>query len=58
MVLKDLDYVKLNELKSFFNMNNVDTQRIMRNIELDVSFLQSQKFMDYSLLMAVKRVGH
>lgn len=38
-VLKDLDYLRLNELKSFFNMENIDTQRILKQIELDVTFL-------------------
>lgn len=38
-VLKDLDYVRLNELKSFFNMENIDSQQILKQIELDVTFL-------------------
>jgi hypothetical protein len=40
-VLKDLDYLRLNELKSFFNMNNADTQRIVKQIEIDVALLKS-----------------
>ena len=30
---------------------------MLNQIELDVTFLMKQRFMDYSLLMAVKRVG-
>lgn len=56
-VLKDLDYVRLNEIKSFFNMDNIDCTRQLAAIEKDVKFLMQQRFMDYSLLMAIKKVG-
>lgn len=56
--MKDLDYVRLNELKSFFNMTNGDSDRILRQIEIDVNFLMTQRFMDYSLLMAIKKVAN
>lgn len=30
--LKDLDYVRLNENKSFFNMRSIDTKSLLKNI--------------------------
>ena len=54
--LKDLDYVRLNENKHFFNMRTIDTKRLLNLIQIDVNFLKRQRFMDYSLLFSVRRV--
>ena len=54
--LKDLDYVRLNENKSFFNMRSIDSKKLLNSIQVDVNFLKRQRFMDYSLLFAVRRV--
>ena len=56
-VLKDLDFLRLKELKKFINFHNDDWSTIISNISRDVSYLQSQRFMDYSLLMAIRKIG-
>ena len=56
-VLKDLDFIRLNEMKNFFNMDNKTLQLIHHQISLDVQYLQSQRFMDYSLLFSVRKVN-
>ena len=38
--MKDLDYVRLNEDKSFFNMRSIDTKKLLNNIQIDVNFLK------------------
>ena len=55
-VLKDLDYVRMEKIKQFYNMSAQDNTRINRELQKDVKFLMGQKFMDYSLLLAVKKV--
>jgi len=56
-VLKDFDFLRLKELKKFINFHNDDWSTIISNISQDVAYLQSQRFMDYSLLMAIRKVG-
>jgi len=56
-VLKDLDFLRLKELKKFINFHNDDWSTIISNISHDVAYLQSQRFMDYSLLMAIRKVS-
>jgi hypothetical protein len=38
--LKDLDYVRLNENKNFFNMMSLDTKALLKNIQIDVNWLK------------------
>lgn len=54
-VLKDLDYIRLKEVKRFFKMSENDIEEIVQNICQDVEFLRSCRFMDYSLLLAVRK---
>ena len=55
-MLKDLDYVRLKEQKRFFNMEKALEVRILKHLQADVGYLQSQGFMDYSLLLSVRKV--
>jgi hypothetical protein len=56
-VLKDLDFIRLNEMNNFFNMGSKTLLLIHQQISLDVQYLQSQRFMDYSLLFSVRKVN-
>jgi len=49
-VLKDLDYIRLKEVKRFFKMNEYDIEEIITSLSNDVEFLRSCRFMDYSIL--------
>jgi len=55
-VLKDLDYIKLKELKNFFLLEKHQSDPILSQLQKDSNFLMSEKFMDYSLLMGIRRV--
>lgn len=55
-VLKDLDFLRLKEIKKFINFSNDDWNKIVSNISRDIQFLRSQRFMDYSLLMAIRKI--
>lgn len=55
-VLKDFDYVRLEEIKQFYNLSSSDNAKINGQLQKDVRFLMSQRFMDYSLLLAIKKV--
>ena len=55
-ILKDLDYIRLKEAKRFFKMDYESTKAILKDMQNDVDFLTSSRFMDYSLLFAVRRV--
>ena len=56
LVLKDLDFIRLRDPLSFFVMQESEVFNIMQVLENDVNFLMQHKFMDYSLLLAVKKV--
>jgi hypothetical protein len=56
-VLKDLDFIRLNEMNNFFNMGSKTLLLIHQQISIDVQYLQSQRFMDYSLLFSVRKVN-
>ena len=55
-ILKDLDYIRLKEAKRFFKLDYGSTKAILKDMSNDVDFLTSSRFMDYSLLLAVRRV--
>ena len=55
-VLKDLDYIRLKEIFRFLKLSPSNISYIMRNLTVDVNFLRSQRFMDYSLLFAIRKV--
>jgi len=55
-VLKDLDYVRLKELKNFFNLDEDMSEPILSQLCKDSSFLMSQQFMDYSLLLGIRKI--
>jgi len=55
-VLKDLDYCRLLELKKFLKLEQGTIHRIHKNLTMDVDFLRSSRFMDYSLLLCIRRV--
>lgn len=40
-VLKDLDYIRLKEIKKFMKLSKTNTDAIKRAIEIDVDFLKS-----------------
>jgi hypothetical protein len=42
-------------LKKFINLDNKDWSLILETIKKDVDYLKDQKFMDYSLLMAIRK---
>ena len=56
LVLKDLDFIRLRDPLNFFDMQESEVFNIMHVLENDVNFLMQHKFMDYSLLLAVKKV--
>lgn len=56
-VLKDLDFLRLKEVKKFINFHNEDWDKIITNITRDIHFLQNQRFMDYSLLMSIRKIN-
>lgn len=55
-ILKDLDYIRLKEAKRFFKLEYSNIKEILGNLQSDVDFLTASRFMDYSLLFAVRRV--
>jgi hypothetical protein len=55
-VLKDLDYVRLKADKGFMNMEKGLISKILKHLQTDVRYLQGQGFMDYSLLLSVRKV--
>ena len=55
--MKDLDFLRLKEVKKFINFHNDDWSTIITNLTRDIDYLQSQRFMDYSLLMAIRRIS-
>ena len=56
-VLKDLDYIRMKEMFKFLKLSQSDAARIMKQLTIDVNFLVEQRFMDYSLLMAIKKIN-
>ena len=56
-VLKDLDFLRLKKLKKFINLNNQDWLKINEFIKSDVAYLKQERFMDYSILMAIRKVS-
>lgn len=48
--------MRLKELVRFMDLRSEVANKIVKNIEIDVKFLQQCRFMDYSLLLAIKRV--
>jgi hypothetical protein len=56
-VLKDLDYIRLKEVKRFFKMNEYDIEEIITSLSNDVEFLRSCRFMDYSILLAIRKTN-
>lgn len=54
-VLKDLDFLRLKNLKKFINLNNDDWTQINEYIKSDVGYLRKERFMDYSILMAIRK---
>ena len=55
-VLKDLDFIRLKQLKNFMKLEPARIHQILNSIQLDLNFLKSARFMDYSLLLAVSKV--
>jgi len=55
-VLKDLDFLRLKNLKKFINLNNQDWLKINEFIKSDVEYLKQERFMDYSILMAIRKI--
>jgi len=47
--------MRLKELTHFMDLKPETTKRIMQNLETDVKFLQDCRFMDYSLLLAIRK---
>lgn len=56
-VLKDLDYIRLKEAKRFFKLDYASVREILGALQKDVDWLVSSRFMDYSLLFAVRKVN-
>lgn len=56
-VLKDLDFLRLRDPLNFFDMRESDIKNIKQVLQRDVDFLMQKQFMDYSLLLAVKKVN-
>lgn len=56
-VLKDLDFLRLKNLRKFINLNNEDWLKINEFIKSDVGYLEQERFMDYSILMAIRKVS-
>lgn len=55
-MLKDLDFIRLRDPLNFFDMRESDMNNIIHILKRDVEFLMQERFMDYSLLLAVKKV--
>lgn len=55
-VLKDLDFLRLKEVKKFISFNNDDWKQITKIISDDVKFMQDMGFIDYSLLLAIREI--
>lgn len=56
-VLKDLDYIRLKQEKKFMQLGQANCNQIKKHLEVDVNFLKSMRFMDYSLLLAIRKVN-
>ena len=54
-VLKDLDYYRIKEMKEFMRIEVSKIHQILRALKIDVEYLKSQRFMDYSLLLAISK---
>ena len=54
--MKDLDFLRLKELKKFIQIKNEDWNQIIINMSRDIRFLQDLSFMDYSLLMSIRKI--
>lgn len=54
-VLKDLDYYRIKEIKEFMRVEISKIHSILRTLKIDVEYLKSQRFMDYSLLLAIRK---
>ena len=55
-VLKDLDFLRLKDLKKFINFDNEDWHKITTNLTKDVKFMQDMGFIDYSLLLSIRKI--
>merc|ERR1712127_203836 len=55
-VLKDLDFLRLKDLKKFVNFDNEDWQKITTNLAKDCKFMQDMGFIDYSLLLSIRKI--
>lgn len=55
-VLKDLDFLRLKDLKKFVNFDNEDWQKITTNLAKDSKFMQDMGFIDYSLLLSIRKI--
>lgn len=55
-VLKDLDFLRLKDIKKFINFDNEDWHTITSNLSKDVKFMQDMGFIDYSLLMSIRKI--
>lgn len=56
-VLKDLDYIRLKEMKEFMNIEQSIVKKILKQLTSDVAFFKDKKFMDYSLLFTVRKLS-
>ena len=58
VVLKDIDLGNLlNQDPMLVNMKLEDRRNLLRELKHDVEFLRSRNLMDYSLLLAVEKLG-
>lgn len=55
-VLKDLDFLRLKDLKKFVNFDNEDWSKITHNMAKDTKFMQDMGFIDYSLLLSIRKI--
>ena len=56
LVLKDIDYERLKELRNFMMIGKLDYRNLMAMISKDSQMLRDLGIMDYSLLLSVRKV--
>ena len=48
--------MRLKDIKKFINFDNEDWHTITSNLSKDVKFMQDMGFIDYSLLISIRKI--
>lgn len=55
-VLKDLDFLRLREMKDFMKLDQEVVDQITSQLAKDIGFLRDERYMDYSLLLGIRKI--